>query len=202
MTLCEENHKLQVEARVQDLLEAVDIDPPPPKRIRPCNLQKLIEFLKLRGVCEIDGIPNECLRQLPKITLVHLTMHSAFSFPKSWNEAKIITLLKPGKDPKLPQNLRSIRILYTTGKLFEKVIIKILQRHIDERNLRNANQFEFRANHSTTLQCMMLRGHITLNFNNKMSTAAVFLDIEKAFDTLWHPSLLYINYLQWNFQPI
>jgi hypothetical protein len=64
--LCEENHKLQVEARVQDLLQAVDIDPP--KRIRPCDLQKLIESLKLRKACGIDGIPNECLRQLPKTT--------------------------------------------------------------------------------------------------------------------------------------
>jgi hypothetical protein len=29
------------------------------------------------------------------------------------------------------------------------------------------------------------------NFNNKMSTAAVFLDIEKAFNTTWHTGLLY-----------
>jgi hypothetical protein len=33
--------------------------------------------------------------------------------------------------------------------------------------------------------------HVTLNFNNNMSTAAVFLDIEKAFDTTWHTDLLY-----------
>jgi retron-type reverse transcriptase len=33
--------------------------------------------------------------------------------------------------------------------------------------------------------------HVTLNLNNNMSTAAVFLDIEKAFDTTWHPGLLY-----------
>jgi hypothetical protein len=38
---------------------------------------------------------------------------------------------------------------------------------------------------------MRLAGHITLNFNKKMSTAAVFLDIEKAFDTTWHSGLLY-----------
>jgi hypothetical protein len=38
---------------------------------------------------------------------------------------------------------------------------------------------------------MRLADHVTLNFNNKMSTAAVFLDIEKAFDTTWHPGLLY-----------
>jgi hypothetical protein len=34
-------------------------------------------------------------------------------------------------------------------------------------------------------------GSCNLNFNNNMSTAAVFLDIEKAFDTTWHPGLLY-----------
>jgi hypothetical protein len=33
--------------------------------------------------------------------------------------------------------------------------------------------------------------HITLNFKNNMSTAAVFLNIEKAFDTTWLPGLLY-----------
>jgi hypothetical protein len=30
-----------------------------------------------------------------------------------------------------------------------------------------------------------------LNFNNNMSTTAVFLDIGKAFDTTRHPGLLY-----------
>jgi hypothetical protein len=38
---------------------------------------------------------------------------------------------------------------------------------------------------------MRLADHITLNFNNKMSTASVFLDIEKAFNTTWHSGLLY-----------
>jgi hypothetical protein len=38
---------------------------------------------------------------------------------------------------------------------------------------------------------MRLTDYVTLNFNNKMSTAAVFLDIEKAFDTTWHYGLLY-----------
>jgi hypothetical protein len=43
-----------------------------------------------------------------------------------------------------------------------------------------------------TLQCMRLVDHVTLNFNN-MSTAGVFLDIEKAFDTTWNLAY-YINY--------
>jgi hypothetical protein len=125
--------------------------------------------------------------------LTHLINHclQLSHFPKPWKEAKIIALPKPGKDPKFPQNLRPISLLSTTGKLFEKVILKILQKHIDEKDLLNASQFGFCAHHSTTLQCMRLTDHVTLNFNNKMSTVAVFLDIEKTFDTTWHTGFLY-----------
>jgi hypothetical protein len=76
--------------------------------------------------------------------------------------------------------------LSITGKLFEKVILKIVQRHVEERGLLNASQFGFCALHSMTLQYKILTDHITLNFNNNMSTAAAFLDNEKAFDTTWH----------------
>jgi hypothetical protein len=139
------------------------------------------------------------LRHLPRRPLVHLThlfnhCIRLAHFPTSWKEAKVITLPKPGKNPKFPQNLRPISLLPTTGKLFEKVVLKIVQRHIEERGLHNACQFGFRARHSTTLQCMRLTDHVTLNFNNNMSTAAVFLDIEKAFDTTWHTGLLYKLY--------
>jgi hypothetical protein len=92
--LCDENHERRVEARVQTLLEAVDNKLP--ERIRPCDLQKLINSLKLRKSYGIDGIPNECLRRLPRRPLVLLT-HSfnhclrLSHFSKCWKEAKIIT---------------------------------------------------------------------------------------------------------------
>jgi hypothetical protein len=63
--------------------------------------------------------------------------------------------------------------------------------HIEENGLLNASQFGFRPRHSTTLQCMSLTNYVTLNFNNNMSTAVVFFDIEKAYDTTWHFGLLY-----------
>jgi hypothetical protein len=82
-------------------------------------------------------------------------------------------------NPKLPQNLRPISLLPTTGKLFEKVIPERVQWHSEDRGLLNASQFEFRERHSTTLQCMRLTDHVTFKFNNKISTATVFLDIKK-----------------------
>jgi hypothetical protein len=38
---------------------------------------------------------------------------------------------------------------------------------------------------------MRLTDYVSLNFNNRISTAAVFLVIEKAFDTSWHAGLLH-----------
>jgi hypothetical protein len=150
----------------------------------------------LKKAHRVDDISNECLRNLlrrPVVDQIHLiNFCSRLShFPSSWKEQKMITLPNPGKDSKFPQNLRPIILLPTTGKLFEKVILKIVQRHIEDKGLLNMSQFGFSARHSTILQCMRLTDHVTLNFNNKMSTTAVLLDIEKAFDTTRHPGLLY-----------
>jgi hypothetical protein len=62
--------------------------------------------------------------------------------------------------------------LSTTGKLFEKVIEKLMQKRIEERGLLNASQFGFRARYSTTLQCMRLTDNVTLNLNNNIATAS------------------------------
>jgi hypothetical protein len=39
----------------------------------------------------------------------------------------VIALRKPGKNPKFPRNLCLIYLLSMTGKLFEKVILKIIK---------------------------------------------------------------------------
>jgi hypothetical protein len=51
--LCEENHERQVEARVQALFEAVDSNPS--ERIRPCDLQKLLNSLKFKRPVELTA---------------------------------------------------------------------------------------------------------------------------------------------------
>jgi hypothetical protein len=84
-----------------------------------------------------------------------------FQFQKPWIKAKFVTLLKSGKDLKFPQSLRPISLLSTTGKLFEKVILKMGQGHIEERSLLNSCQFGFCARHRTTLQYMRLTKHVT-----------------------------------------
>ena len=52
-------------------------------------------------------------------------------------------------------------------------------------------QFGFRPRHSTSLQLNRLVEIITKNFGEKRLTGAVFLDVTKAFDTVWIDGLLY-----------
>jgi hypothetical protein len=52
-------------------------------------------------------------------------------------------------------------------------------------------QMEFRPRHSTSLQLARLVERITRNFGENRLTGAVFLDMAKAFDTVWIDGLLH-----------
>jgi hypothetical protein len=93
----------------------------------------------------------------------------------STSETSLTELPKFGKGPKFPQNLRQISFLPTTGKVFEKVILKIVQKHIEERGLLHASEFGFRARHSTTLQCMRLTDHVTFKFQQHVYGFGIFI---------------------------
>jgi hypothetical protein len=71
--------------------------------------------------------------------------------------------------------------------------------HIEERGLLKASQLIFRARHTTTLQCMRHTDHMTLNFNNNMSMAVVFLHTEEKPLTRHGTLPSYVNYLSGNF---
>jgi hypothetical protein len=122
--LCDENYERLVETGVQALLASIDGNAL--GKLRPCDIHKLGNLLKMKKACGLDGIPNECLRHLPGRALVymtHLFNHclQLFYFPKPCKEEKVIMLPKPGKDPKFPQNLCLVSFFSTAGKLFEKV---------------------------------------------------------------------------------
>ena len=67
-------------------------------------------------------------------------------------------------------------------------------------------QFGFRPRHSTSLQLALLIENITRNFAKKLPTGAIFLDVAKAFDTVWNDGLIYkltnLNFLSYLVQTI
>ena len=141
-----------------------------------------------------DGLSYEMLKNLPhqafKIIATILNLALTFHyFPCPWKTAHIITIPKPGKNPLLPQNRRPISLLNTLGKIYERIILnRILQRSLE---ITPDTQFGFVPHRSTTLQLLRITNYVQAGFNQFEHTAAVFLDIEKAYDTIWNPGLIY-----------
>ena len=160
------------------------------------NLRGLIRNLKIKSAPDTDKIPNIALKHLPKRPLIHLLNIYKYCikfnyFPQIWKNVKIIMLPKPGKDPTIPDNLRSVSPLPTLSKILEKLILQNLRTEIFDKQIIPDYQFGFRKPHSTSLQLARLIDLIITGFNKKNSTDAVVLYIEKALDTTWISGFIY-----------
>jgi hypothetical protein len=136
----------------------------------------------------LKNLPQPAVSLLVQIfNAVLLTHH----FPTVWKHARFISILKPGKDPALPSSCRPISLLDTIGKLFENILLARILHEVSERRIMRDEQFGYRPRHSTSLQLARLVVRITRNFGEKRLAGAVFLDVTKAFDTVWIDGLLY-----------
>ena len=104
-------------------------------------------------------------------------MHTSFS-PKL-EHARVISIIKTGKDPAQPSSYRPISLLDTICKLFEKILLTRILYEVGERGLLRDEQFGFRPRHSTSLQLVRLVERITRNFGERRLTGAILLDVAK-----------------------
>ncbi|GFS80303.1 probable RNA-directed DNA polymerase from transposon X-element [Trichonephila clavipes] len=119
-------------------------------------------------------------------------------FPNAWKTAVVIPILKPGENPKLAESHRPISLLPILSKLAEKIISTRLNDYLENENILVPEQHGFRPRLSTTHQLLRVVEYIKEGINRNQYTAAVFLDIQKAFDKVWHTGLLLkINNLQY-----
>ena len=157
------------------------------------NIVKSFKNYKAPG---IDAVMSITVKQLPKEAFQFLA--KVFNkclefchFPTLWKEAKIIPILKAGKDPSQASNYRPISLLSCISKIFEKLILNRLENHIFDSNIYIEEQFGFRSGHSTTQQLERVITHIKTGLRTKKTTIMALLDIEKAFDSVWHDGLIH-----------
>ncbi|GBM97109.1 putative RNA-directed DNA polymerase from transposon X-element, partial [Araneus ventricosus] len=111
-------------------------------------------------------------------------------FPTLWQQAIIIPLLKPGKDPTNPSNYRPIALTSCLCKLFERMINKRLIYYMEAKNHLHSSQSGFRTGRSTIDNLLALETDIRLAFLQRKHLIAIFFDIEKAYDTTWRYGIL------------
>ena len=111
-------------------------------------------------------------------------------FPKEWKIAKTVPVHKSGKDRSLSTSYRPIAILCVLSKVFEKIINNNLVSHIENHNIIPNIQFGFRRGLSTSHALTLAHKTITSALTKSESVGAMSLDVEKAFDRVWHDGLI------------
>jgi hypothetical protein len=97
----------------------------------------------------------------------------------------VVPILKQGKDPTLPSSYRPVSLLDTAGKLLEKILLARVLLDVNECGMLRVEQFGFRPRHYTTLQLARVVERVNRIFDERRLTGAVFLDVTKAFKTVW-----------------
>ena len=125
-------------------------------------------------------------------------IHKIFNFsfktgdlPEDWRTADVKFLRKSGKSSYHSASAyRPISLTSCLGKCLERILTVRLNGFIEHNNIIDTEQEGFRKFHSTTSALLRLVQDIYNAFNNKSETLAAFIDLEKAFDSVWREGLL------------
>ena len=110
--------------------------------------------------------------------------------PDQLKIAKIIPVYKKG-DHSSACNYRPISLLSVFDKLLEQIMYSRLISFLNVNNVLYGYQFGFRQNHSTTAALLEVLDNIYQNLDNHNKILGIYLDLQKAFDTVNHDILLY-----------
>ena len=161
------------------------------------DILSLIRNLNKNKSCGHDGISARMLSICDESLVVPLKLIfenilSTGVFPEIWKRANLTPIHKKGSK-QLVTNYRPISLLPICSKLFEKIVFKYLYNYLTQNNLITKNQSGFRPGDSTINQLIDLVHDIQMSFDDRkcLEVRAVFLDISKAFDKVWHEGLLF-----------
>ena len=141
-----------------------------------------------------DGIPPIVLKNCASVLtpclvkLFRLCLSTSI-FPSCWKYAYVQPVPKKG-DRSNPSNYRPIALLSCLSKAFETILNRKVLRHLSSSNLVSDRQYGFRKGRSTGDLLAFLTDSWSSSLSCFGETFAVALDISKAFDRVWHKSLL------------
>ena len=111
-------------------------------------------------------------------------------FPNEWKKANVVPVHKRN-NKQLIENYRPISLLPVCGKILERLIYNKMFEFFTENELISQNQSGLKPGDSCISQLLCITHDIYQSLDDGLETRAVFLDISKAFDKVWHEGLLF-----------
>ena len=124
----------------------------------------------------------------PLAHIANLSVESG-TFPVELKLAKVVPLYKAG-DRKKATNYRPISLLSVFAKVLEGLVHDRLVSFFEGKHLLTDSQFGFRKNKDTKAALIRFISSIQQSLDDGLKTAAVYIDLRKAFDTVNHQILL------------
>ena len=154
------------------------------------EIEKIINSLDANKSTGPNSIPVFILKFLKPFfsfwltQLINLSIEVS-TFPDLLKTAKIAYIHK--KESKLnPESYRPISLLSTLSKIYEKVLYVRLYSHLMKNKLVYDKQYGFRCHYSTNHALVSLTERIKSLLDSTNFVAGVFVDLEKALDTVNH----------------
>ena len=111
-------------------------------------------------------------------------------FPSEWKKANVVPIHKKGNEQIL-KNYRPISLFPITGKILERLLHDAMFEFFTKNNLMSDNKLGFKPGDSCVNQLLSITHQIYQTFDDNLEVRAVFLDISKAFEKVWHKGLIY-----------
>ena len=142
-----------------------------------------------------DKVPLAMLRQCKDVLTPYLLpLYSAslrlHHIPSTWKVANVIAVPKPNGDLSSMKGYRPISLLCCVAKVLETIITARLTFHLESKGLLSATQYGFRKTHNTEQALWQLISDASKNLQAGKRTVTLSLDIQSAYDRVWHPGLL------------
>ena len=158
-------------------------------------MESSLKSLKLGKASGPDQINNRILKEFahslsfPLGDLFNYS-HSCVKVPELWKQANVTPIFKKGDRSEVP-NYRHISLLKHNRKAMKKIVYKHVFNFFIERHVITTLQSGFTAGDSTVNQLVDIYNTFCRALDEGKEVRAVFFDISKAFDRVWHKGLLF-----------
>ena len=158
------------------------------------EVRKHISKMKSNKAPGWDGITAEHIKHGGHIldhvlTWVLNTIAVSEKIPSHFKKGLIVSIPKGSKDASIKTNNRGITLLPVLYKLLENIMLDREKDYFGNvmNELQGAAQLKCSCLHTS----MVLQEAIAYHTNKGANVYVAFLDIQKAFDTVWIPGMLY-----------